>query len=102
MAATWDIPEHLEILIDNGADIYHKNHGGSTALDLAKSCQLTENVKILEEADKKIQDKMKRIPEIEMKKIPKIEIQEEDKICCYGKDCLNLKKEICTFEHKET
>ena len=72
MAATWDTPEHLEILIENGADIYHKNHGGYTALDLAKlyhiyhknhgGCtdldlaklhQYTENIKILEEADKK-------------------------------------------------
>ena len=94
-------PENLKILIENGANIYHKNKDDCTALDMAKKYHCTENIKILEEADKKIQGEMKKISESEIKKIPEIESREEDKICCYGKDCLNLKKGICTFEHKE-
>ena len=46
---------------------------------------------------KKIQDEIK----YEMKQLPDNEIQKEDKICCYGKDCLNLIRGICTLEHKE-
>ena len=79
IAAGHEDPEYLKILINNGADIYNKNIDGKTALDWAKMFRRTENIKILEEENKKL--------------------QYDNKKCSYGYACLNLAKGICMLEH---